>query len=253
MPAGARLFLDLKSAEDSLYQDLNYLWKIYYGIYNSAQYEPDLIPPFVSSELQALREGLCNWREAFQSFENKHQICATQQEVQHASLLRIHNYTATVLLAELLHPNQTIFDAFDDTFQSIVHLSDQLLEYKLGSPWADTFSVELGVVQPLYITAIKCRVPQVRARAIKLLLAVPHQEGIWNGLVMGKIAEQVKIMEEGDLDTQYLETERLPELCRVHSVGSDINHKDRTASFSCKLRRAGGVGEWEFRTGIVTW
>jgi hypothetical protein len=252
VPAGARLFLDLKSAEDSLYQDLNYLWKFYYT-YDSTRYEPDLIPPFVSSGLQALQERLCNWREAFQSFENKYQICATQQEVQHASLLRIHNSTATVLLAELLHPNQTVFDALDDMFRSIVYLSDQLLEYKLGSPWADTFSVELGVVQPLYITAIKCRIPQVRARAIKLLLAVPRQEGIWNGLVMGKISEQVKIMEEGDLDTQYLETERLPELCRVHSVGADINHKDRTASFSCRLRRAGGGGEWELRRGIVTW
>ena len=162
--------------------------------------DPESMPELVLSEFEILKERLSRWKRAFLSFEDANRASFSKQDSGHASLLHIHHSTGTVSLVGELSPNEMVYDTFDDTFLSTIRLSGQLLRERLNSPWSDTFSMELGIVQPLYITAVKCRVHHIRAEAIKLLGSVPQPEGIWNGGVMAKIAEQVRIIEEGDLD-----------------------------------------------------
>lgn len=254
VPDGPGTFFDLKGAEDSLFRDLNDVWRFIYQSATPCRYlGPESMPSSVLAEFETLGQRLCDWKRVFLSFESEYQASFSKPDAAHASLLHIHHSTGAVLLAGEISPCETIYDEFDDMFQSVVSRSDTLLRDRLVSPWANTFSMELGIVQPLYITAIKCRVPQIRAAAIKLLGSVPRPEGIWNGQVMAKIAEQVRLIEEGDLDIESLGFERLAEFRRVHSVGSDTNQKARTARFFCTLRRSGGCGEWEQRSGTVTW
>lgn len=47
-----------------------------------------------------------------------------------------------------------------------------------------SFTVDIGTIPLSSYMATKCRVPWLRRQAIALLLAAPHQEGIWDGVVI---------------------------------------------------------------------
>ncbi|KAJ5824307.1 transcriptional regulator family: Fungal Specific TF [Penicillium robsamsonii] len=60
------------------------------------------------------------------------------------------------------------------------------------------FTVEMGYIPPVYYTALKCRVPQFRRQAVRALRAAPHREGVWNGLLLADVLEEIIRIEEGD-------------------------------------------------------
>lgn len=211
------------------------------------------VPVSILSQFKILKNRLLEWKREFLTFECMYKATLSTRDRQHASLLHIHHSTATILLCGEISPHEMIYDTFDEEFQSIVQRSEELLQNGLAHTCENTFSMELGVVQPLYITSIKCRVPHIRFAAISLLATKPRLEGIWNGQVMSKIAEQVRLIEETDYDVVPRYPSRLPEYRRIHSVGADINPKARTAQFFCSLRQCGESGKFEQRNGTVTW
>ncbi|EON62897.1 hypothetical protein W97_02122 [Coniosporium apollinis CBS 100218] len=247
------VFVEVNNAEEHLYQELNCVWSFLRNTAEDYRYrEANLIPLDVLAQAQSIQSRLRQWETAFMPFWAVYQS-ETSEGAHQAKLLRIYHDTATVLMADALHPVEVVFDAFDDTFRRIVLLSEELLRKKFAGSSANTFSIEMGIVYPLYLTAVKCRIVDLRAKAIQLLLSVPQPEGIWDGRVMAKIAEQVKQIEEEGLHATFLNVHRVPEFRRVHAIGIDIDAKARTAEFSCKLRPNGPDGEWEERKHFVRW
>jgi hypothetical protein len=253
-PEGLEVFFDLKGAEDALFRDLNDTWNFIYRYATPCRYlDQNYMPSSVLDNLGILTQRLSNWKTAFMDFDHTHRSSFSERDTDHANILEIHHCTGTVLLAGEISPYETIYDMFDNEFQSIVSLSSELLRKRLASPWGDSFSIEMGVVQPLYITAIKCRVSDIRAAAIELLGLVPRPEGIWNGQIMAKIADKVRQMEEAGIDAVSLSFERPPESCRIHSVSSDIDPQARIAKFVCDKGQGNGNGVSERRHCTVTW
>ncbi|KAJ5747993.1 uncharacterized protein N7511_009689 [Penicillium nucicola] len=62
-----------------------------------------------------------------------------------------------------------------------------------------SFTVETGYIPPVYYTALKCRVPRIRRQAVRTLRAAPHREGVWNGLLLADVLEEIIAVEEGGL------------------------------------------------------
>jgi hypothetical protein len=63
-----------------------------------------------------------------------------------------------------------------------------------------TFSLDTGIILPLYVVATKCRHPTNRRRSIALLKSTPRQEGVLDSLLTGRVAERLaEIEEEGVL------------------------------------------------------
>jgi hypothetical protein len=57
---------------------------------------------------------------------------------------------------------------------------------------------DMGWITPLYFTAIKCRVKEVRLEAIRFLAHGDCKEGIWDAALASQVGKQVmKIEEEG--------------------------------------------------------
>jgi hypothetical protein len=54
----------------------------------------------------------------------------------------------------------------------------------------------LGCVLPLHVVAARCRNPQVRRRAVQLLLGCSRREGLWDAQLTGKVASQTIEVEE---------------------------------------------------------
>ncbi|EXL42554.1 hypothetical protein FOCG_15012 [Fusarium oxysporum f. sp. radicis-lycopersici 26381] len=123
------------------------------------------------------------------------------------TLLRIHHTMTHVMAGTCLEPNDELsYDLFNAGFFSIVTLAEHLLQAAESMMAADllsgacserfSFSADMGIILPLYYTILKCRCPKIRRCALKLLITVSHQEGIWNGPLAATIACRVIEIEE---------------------------------------------------------
>ncbi|KAF7591086.1 hypothetical protein BBP40_001985 [Aspergillus hancockii] len=58
------------------------------------------------------------------------------------------------------------------------------------------FSPCLGIVTPLYVTAVRCRDSTIRHRAIDILVRCRRREGLWDSDLAARIASQIAAIEE---------------------------------------------------------
>jgi hypothetical protein len=66
-----------------------------------------------------------------------------------------------------------------------------------------TFSLSLGIIPALYITATRCRDPPTRRKAIHLLSICNRREGIWDAWLSSRVALRINEIEEAAA-RQYL-------------------------------------------------
>ncbi|KAH8749935.1 hypothetical protein F5883DRAFT_633542 [Diaporthe sp. PMI_573] len=122
-------------------------------------------------------------------------------------LLTVYHAMAFVMVATCLaSPDEAIFDSFEATFASLVSTCEEMLITAAPLKVVDTaaghcseifsFTADIGLIPPLYYSALKCRVPSLRRRAINLLETDTHRESFWDGTIAAKIARKVAMIEE---------------------------------------------------------
>ncbi|KAI9042057.1 Zn(II)2Cys6 transcription factor [Aspergillus affinis] len=183
------------------------------------QISSDVYPPPTSPTLlkrqESLQLSLDDWIAAF----NSSIPLLTSQTNQHGELglrvLRIHWTMATILVSTCFANKQTAFDAHTSAFESIINQVEELGAMVANTPRYITatkengyvssfcrigasFSIDLGCYPPLYYTALKCRVPHIRRRAISILQQCRHTEGVWTGPLLARLATCVVDAEERD-------------------------------------------------------
>ena len=211
------------------------------------------MPLYILAEAEAIHSRLAQWGVAFTSFLGVYGPKMGSWEARQAKLLQVHYHTATILVIGSLYAEEMLYDAYDEAFEIIVRLSAELHQDLYARTSVKVFSIDMAIIQPLFVASTKCRVPKIRQQAIELLQAVPYCEGIWNGQLMANIALRVRELEENGLDETFLGTQRVPEFRRVHSVDMDVDPKACRAGVSCRLRPNGMDGEWEDIEFLVTW
>ncbi len=245
------VFVHFDDAEACLYEQLSDIWFFLRNLAEDYRYrEPDSIPLHLLAQAQTIQLRLERWKTTFTSLIEGAQTKMSSREGQQARLFQIHHNTATSMMIGWVHAEEVVDDSCDEMFEQIVSLSTELQHYSFASLSVKIFSIDMGVILPLFVTATKCRIVHIRKQAIQLLQAVPHCEGVWNAQLMANIAWQVKCLEEGELD---LDAQRVPEFRRVHSVDMNVDPKARRASISFRLRPNGMDGEWEDRENFATW
>jgi hypothetical protein len=228
------------------------------------------IPLIVIGEQQFLLSRLFRWGCAFDSYlYNSWTVSASlsQQQRHQISLLQIHHKVCTSVLSCSLHAEETAYDAFNSVFARIVSLAGtvntsitslETASGRLQQTLDVSFSLETGIIQPLYWTAIKCRNGRTRRRAISLLRACP-QEGVWVGAIQALAAERViEIEEDGSLNGRMTSdgvksSEDIPEWVRIHSVGMTLDRIGRTIEMAYQQRLNGSDGEWDETVKWLFW
>jgi hypothetical protein len=126
--------------------------------------------------------------------------------------------------------DQMLWDRHTGTFRQIVQLSAEILNITDdGRPSARRgahFTLDPGVVGPLYDVACRCRDPHVRRQAIALLNRFPRQEGMFDGVLAARAAERMVEIEEYGLGV--VETcEDVPDWARMSDTHPifDPEHK----------------------------
>lgn len=89
----------------------------------------------------------------------------------------------------------------------------------------------MNILVPLKFVACRYRHRVLRQKAIKLLLACPRREGLWDGVVIAKMSQwMVELEEEGLGDEEYV-----PHELAADVVAVEVDYLARTAVLKVNL------------------
>ncbi|KUJ06421.1 uncharacterized protein LY89DRAFT_603422 [Mollisia scopiformis] len=187
---------------------------------------PDIMALFAT--WQKTSSGIVDaWNAAFESFLEENEDKLSENEKRGAAIMKILKATGFMALRNA-HPtahDQVKWDQFRDQYEEIVDLAEGIISSSAGIP---QFSLDMGIVGPLYEVTARCRDPFVRRRAISLLKSAQRQEGVWNSFLTATVAERVVQIEEGGLGEVNC-CEDIPDWARISSVAPTFDHMGRRA------------------------
>ncbi|KIW72288.1 hypothetical protein PV04_00493 [Phialophora macrospora] len=153
-----------------------------------------------------LQGAMSTWLQAFTASVPTLQRVTSRRHSLGIPLLRILHTMASIQVATMFSTSEACYDDFTSAFTFI--LAEIIAVYRRaselhGRPFSNdvrltgfSFTLDIGTIPVLSYVALKCRVPWLRRQAIAIMLAAPHREGIWDGVVIAHNAERVTTLEE---------------------------------------------------------
>ena len=165
--------------------------------------------------LTSLASRLSRWREAFH--ELRDHLCGrcNNQTTAAPCLLELQSTSQFIILHNVFDPGEMCYDECTPDFVRIVNLAKEFLRLRLRLDYIP-ISIDSGLISPLFLVALKCRVPAVRVSAIDLLRLCPRREGLWHRDSVLQIVNW-KLMREGKDCTETAQHGTIPQAARIHS------------------------------------
>ena len=138
----------------------------------------------------ALEARLKAWYKAFEAATANPEIMS-RDDLLEARLLLAHYLRASIVLDACVSHTETRYARHNNDFAGILDCIERLLETKY---WREEL-MWLGVVSPLFFTAVHCRTKVYRHRALSLLRAHDIEERSWNSRIAYLIASAVAAVE----------------------------------------------------------
>ena len=155
------------------------------------------------------------WSAAVEAFVTLRRGRLSENERIGVGILRIQKELAmSALLVQRGHwDDQMKWDEFVPNFAYIIAMAKTIV---LPTPLPH-FSLDVGIIGPLYEVASRCRDPVIRRDAINLLKISTRQEGVWNARLTARVAEKVVEIEEAGLG-EVRSCEDVPDWARISDV-----------------------------------
>ncbi|KAG6223389.1 hypothetical protein E4U34_000928 [Claviceps purpurea] len=182
--------------------------------------------------------------------------------------LRMRFLTGIILSAKALYAGETIYDTLLDEFSAILDYSTYLLheqDHSLTITAAEDPSLHphpeiaysAAVVQPLYITACKCRSSGIRRRAIALMDEAACFDKAHSARMHAAVGRRIiQWEEEGSLSEAAGAGNPVvvPEWCRIHAAElRPVGEEAKFAEVVFGHRPNGLGGEWREFLEVVFW
>jgi len=212
--------------------------------FSNTSTDPDNPEPRHGRDSKAA-EVFFKWSSAFDNFLKARGDTLTSNERQAVAVLSIQKLIlwAGFDVATPGVDNQMLWDKYLPVYRKIVELAATSLNVPIddvsdaSKTQADiqSFSLDIGVVGPLYDTACMCRDPVVRRQATRLLRLASRQDGFWDRMLAAKAADRVIAIEEEGLG-EVKSCEDVPDWARINNAMPtfDINEKKVTLRYSRK-------------------
>jgi hypothetical protein len=203
-----------------------------------------------------LRFRLAGWLRAYteicQTLRRKCSPSSRSSPHTEPTLLTYHA-AALILVSGCLTQHETVYDTQMAEFETIVEQSSLILEAIAGPNGAPPpFTFEMGVGLPLYLTALKCRHPALRRRALQLLQQGPPVQGFYKCSPGAALAGALMALEEKQ-SIQLAETMDQSHTARVSGIINSDNYYDFTLPLSAVIpeeARICYVGVFKLGNGI---
>ena len=232
-----RAFSSLEEARNSF----DYHWNGCIQICNQGNFQKD--PVSAESNRQYYLKILRAWSDAFEAFVSKNIF--DMRSMQGAKVLQMSQAFALISLQSPRIFKETDWDPHVHQFDEITILAGEMIS-TAGSTSTDqdsgqrspSFSLDMNLVIPLYAVAHKCRDPFVRRKAVTLLKSSPRQEGIWDSVLAGRVAEKLINMEEHGLGN-VRSCHDVPESARICSVDASFDMEGKVGTINYTRQRHG--------------
>lgn len=206
-----------------IFRSFNEAWKelerllheiFHLGQRTRKQIVPRFLTPKPSPTLlnihQMIKTELAQWLSAYEVSKQYLKYPFNQEYEEVAFLLLTKYHTMGIIMADtcLSPDDETIFDSYTENFRFLVNQSRVNWESRASGPGylapgqhmdMSRSVIDIGWIPPLYFTALKCRVRQVRLQAVSLIEYSAHREGIWDSKIAACVARKVIEIEERDL------------------------------------------------------
>lgn len=194
-----------------------------------------------------LSRGLAQWSSRFE--ELVHSTPNPEIDSTQVSMLRLHSKMARIALHTALTLDQSVFEKHQAEFEDIIYLSGLLVkESKVGAVGTLGFTSDLGIIIPLWLTGVKCRVRYIRQLAITILHAYARQEGAWNS----ELAAQM-IAWAVELEERYLDEGVIPMWARIQGILWSFGTEPKTAHLVCRQRLCAESEEMVMLRKKISW
>ncbi|OQE26686.1 hypothetical protein PENSTE_c005G03881 [Penicillium steckii] len=150
----------------------------------------DLVPrAHLVAKQQSLQTQLDNWLQAYND------LCQTGTRSE--PMLLAYYAATSIYVSTCLSQQESVYDSYMAEFTKIVENASLVLTGSGGSDCAQPpFSFEMGLGLPLFLTAIKCRDPHLRRKALRLLRQTPPIQAFFTCAPAALIAEKCMHLEE---------------------------------------------------------
>ena len=174
-----------------------------------------------------------DWLNAIEVFLEETSAPVNAEERRSLLGLQLQIKVALIMLKMCIDSKpETTYDTFITDFENIVSRVEKLFQSlalvdtkPLGQEHTE-FSMELGLVHPLFFVATKCRDWNLRRRAIAQLRKA-GKEGVWEGPIMAVLAQKVMRLEEQGVTRGTL----VPERNRFHEIKKNVDYDGRQLLF----------------------
>ncbi|KAJ5676767.1 uncharacterized protein N7477_002400 [Penicillium maclennaniae] len=113
-------------------------------------------------------------------------------------ILLAYHASASIIVTGCLTQFETVYDVHAAEFSLIIELTGQILSNSAGPDGSQPpFTFEMGTGIPLAVTAMKCRDPVLRRKALALLRMAPPVQGFFKCVPVALLAENLMKLEEG--------------------------------------------------------
>lgn len=138
-----------------------------------------------------LGKRLDEWHNEFFNLRHSdpNDLCHPDQQEANLLFLKTYYFVARVWVATAF----TLEHAFTDYTEQFIYIVDHA---SLAIRQKADFMFDFGLIGPLYFTAVKCRKPKVRRKALALLSKVSFREGLWDRDVTYAVAKRAMDLEE---------------------------------------------------------
>ena len=239
-------------------QSLNNVLFICHGQLMDSRIRSSLSDAAKSARRKELEQRLSEWRRAFNNLIKEPKQLLGSKEARAAVLLQMHHNTISLLASASLFDAEMDYDEHLSDFQKIVDLAtDYMKEEKSKLPRpaissVPTFTIDMGIIGPLYLIGHKCRDPRIRRDAVSLLRrSAMHREGMWDSTAADFVARIIAIEEaEAGLEGKATMAEEIPESARLYDAILDRSQDYKRGVIIRGRFRHQVDGEWYIREEI---
>jgi hypothetical protein len=165
---------------------------------HKAEQSVDPGTPDMLMEQKYLRNQLTEWEAAVKRLVDQKLAWAEMKVI---ALLRAHQMLSWIFLQACTTQSQLTYDHHISDFEGILDALEPIItQLMVEHKKPRLFCLELGVIPCLFYTALKCRHPKVRRRAVDLLRKAPRREALWDAEEAALAAEAAIAFEEGGVD-----------------------------------------------------
>ena len=174
------------------------------------------------------------WDKAFQPLLTHARTRAACEETFLASTLRLHWLSGYLSIASNNNRCTLVNDGrFTRELEELVDIARILLRETNRRVQGGGFVFDMQVIVPLMMVGWVYRHRALRREAVELLLRSPRKEGVWDGIVVGKIMAWLAGLEEQGLQAADEEEEYVPEWAAARCIKMGFDTERREGRVSC--------------------